>query len=174
MNIQIATRHLLQDALLFLSKINSSLYTQTIPSLFNSTLGKHTRHFIEVYQCLLFREHPFIVNYDARKRDIVLETDLESAKHTIQCLIDELPQIPLQQNIFLVSLLAPHKKISTNIIRELLYNYDHCVHHLAMMRVGLRIIQPEIVLPEHIGLAPSTLKQEQLKLKSKCNGCNHT
>ena len=168
MNIQIATQHILKDALLFLSKINSSLYTQTIPALFNSTLGKHTRHFIEVYQCLLFREHPFIVNYDARKRDIVLEIDLESAKHAIQRLIDELPQMPLQQDILLISLLAPQKKIPTNIFRELVYNYDHCVHHLALMRVGLQIIQPEIVLPEHIGLAPSTLKQEQLK--SKFNG----
>lgn len=167
MDIKIITQKILEDALLFLSKIDDALYTQAIPALFHSTLGKHTRHFIELYQCLLFRNPPTIVNYDARIRDITLETKLEAAKEAIHQIIQELPNTSLQQTLYLHSLSSPNMPIPSNILRELLYNYDHSVHHLAMMRVGLQLIRPDIELPKHIGVAISTLKHQGIELENE-------
>jgi hypothetical protein len=44
-------------------------------SLSSATIGEHTRHVIEMFQCLLNNYESGVVNYDERARDIVLQTD---------------------------------------------------------------------------------------------------
>ena len=161
MNIQIATEQILEDVLLFLSKLDNKLYAQPIPALFNGTLGKHTRHLIELYQCLLFRKQIDLVNYDARIRDPKLETNLEAATKAIHQIKNKLSETSLEEQFYLSSLLTPNQKTPTNITRELLFNHDHCVHHLALMKIGLNIIRPNITLPNHLGIAVSTLKYKE-------------
>jgi len=158
MDLISASQQLLDDVILFLSKLDNGTYNQPIPELFNSTLGKHTRHIIEVYQCLLFRKDPLFVNYDGRERSIEIETNLAEAEALIKQIKAQLSAIKLAGNIFVMSMLAPKHKIASSISRELLYNHDHCLHHLAIMKVGLVILRPEIELPSQFGVAPSTLK----------------
>ena len=86
MDIILVTQKTLEDTSLLLSKLNNTLYNQTIPALFNGTLGKQIRHLIELYQCLLFRSNN-VVNYDERARNPLLETKIEVAKASIQDLI---------------------------------------------------------------------------------------
>jgi len=42
--------------------------------------------------------------------------------------------------------------------RELQFAFDHAVHHLAMIRMGLETYFPEIPVDDDLGVAPSTLK----------------
>jgi len=158
MNIILVTKKTLEDTLLLLSKLNNSLYNQTIPALFNGTLGKQVRHLIELYQCLLLQRNNAVVNYDARARDILLETNIEVAKTAIQHLIVHLPNIQLQETLILKTMLSPSQEIPTNVSRELLYLHDHSIHHLALIRVGIQLTQPNISIPAHLGVALSTLK----------------
>lgn len=160
MDILTVTKTTLEDLLLLLSKLDDDLYNQSIPLLFNGTIGKQVRHLIEFYQCLLNRKNPEVVNYDERVRDIVLETKVEVAKASIQHLIANLRYIKLQEKLFLKTMLST-KEIATNLSRELLYLHDHCIHHLALIRVGLHFIQPDIVLPAHLGVAMTTLKNQE-------------
>ena len=75
---------LLEDAILYLSKVNTDSYSMPIDPLFNGTLGKHTRHFIELFQCLLFQTKMGVVNYDTRKRNSLIETDKKVAIQAIK------------------------------------------------------------------------------------------
>ena len=161
MDILLVTQKTLEDTLLLLSKLNDTLYNQTIPALFNGTLGKQTRHLIELYQCLLFRKNNEVVNYDARVRDFLLETNVEAAKESIQQLMKQLPNLQLQKTLVLKTLLSPSQEIPTNIARELLYLHDHSVHHLALIRVGFQMIQPDVSLPPHLGVALATLDYQE-------------
>ncbi len=160
MDILLVTQKTLEDTLLLLSKLNNNLYNQTIPALFNGTLGKQTRHLIELYQCLLFRKNNAIVNYDERARDPLLETNVEAAKASIQHLMSQLSSVELQETLILKTILSPSQEIQTNLSRELLFLYDHSVHHLALIRVGFQMIQPDVSLPPHLGVALATLEYQ--------------
>ena len=161
MDILLVTQKTLEDTLILLSKLNDNLYNQTIPALFNGTLGKQTRHLIELYQCLLFRKNNALVNYDERARDVLLETNVEAAKESIQHLMAQLPSLQLQKKIILKTMLSPSQEIATNMARELLYLHDHSVHHLALIRVGFQMIQPDVSLPSHLGVALATLNYQE-------------
>ena len=163
MDIISVTQNTLEDTLLLLSKLNNTLYNQTIPALFNGTLGKQVRHLIELYQCLVFRRNLAIVNYDERARDPLLETKIEVAITAIQRLIAHLPNIQLQEILTVKTMLSSSQEIPTNLARELLYLYDHSIHHLALIRVGINLIQPNLSLPDHLGVAISTLEYDETK-----------
>ena len=51
-------------------------------------------------------------------------------------------------------------RLDSNYFREVMYNLEHTIHHLALIKVG--IIQfTEIVLPESFGVAPSTMQHRK-------------
>jgi hypothetical protein len=47
--------------------------------------------------------------------------------------------------------------ISTNYFREVAYNIEHTIHHMALIRVGINETT-NILLPENFGVASSTIK----------------
>ncbi len=47
--------------------------------------------------------------------------------------------------------------IETNYYREVVYNLEHTVHHMALIRVGINEVS-NIILPEGFGVASSTIK----------------
>ncbi|MDX1476670.1 MAG: hypothetical protein R3301_03155 [Saprospiraceae bacterium] len=51
--------------------------------------------------------------------------------------------------------------MDSSLERELIYNIEHTIHHLAIIKIGLAIIAPDIPLPAHFGVAPSTVKYKQ-------------
>ena len=49
------------------------------------------------------------------------------------------------------------KKSTTNYYREIAYNLEHTIHHMALIRVGLRELG-DIAVDDSYGVASSTLK----------------
>ena len=139
-----------------LKQLSKEDYTLPCYGLSNATIGEHTRHIIEMFQCLNIQYDNGIVNYDLRKRDYLIQTDTNFAEKTIKEIISNLDKknknLQLQQIVDGEELL-----LETNYNRELLYNLEHCIHHQALIKVAL--LQSEsITVDANFGVARSTIE----------------
>jgi hypothetical protein len=139
-----------------LRQLTNDEFTQQNPELSNATIGEHMRHIIELFGCLLENYDYGLINYDARKRDVLLQTDKNEAITIIEKYLLELdkPNKPLSltHNCF-----SPIELLQTNYFRELIYNLEHSIHHQALIKVVLHSL-PHIKTPSTFGVAPSTLE----------------
>lgn len=148
-----------------LDKLEKQHYTQPLRLFNGNTVGQHFRHILECYTCLFDGMPKSYVDYGNRQRNhtlsecpraamAVLDYIAHSVKQT-----DEL-QLLLIEGEFSEDCMGEHKRpmYSSSAGRELQYAFDHAVHHLAMIRMGLELYFPEVPLPDDLGVAPSTLK----------------
>lgn len=157
---------LMEDTKLYLQQIDTTAYSTSIPLLSNSTIGQHTRHFIEFFQCLLQQVPKGNIDYDKRVRNKQIETNPLVAIQAINAIIANLPNEIAEQSLVLESDYGIEcsncVQVSTNFPRELMYNIEHTIHHLAIIKIGLLILAPDIALPQHFGVAPSTVKHQAI------------
>ena len=146
----------LSENIELLRQLTNDEFIQKNPELSNATIGEHMRHIIELFGCLLENYDYGLINYDDRKRDILLQTDKNEAIAIIEKYLLELdkPNKPLSltHNCF-----SPIELLQTNYFRELIYNLEHSIHHQALIKVALHSL-PHIKIPSTFGVAPSTLE----------------
>ncbi len=135
---------------------DQSLYTNPCEALSNATIGQHTRHIIELYQCLLAGYPDGKINYDDRKRNPLYENDIPAALEVIKEIQKTLEQPDKEVNIFCGTNDDP-VCIESNYYREVLYNLEHCIHHQALIKVALLPVK-NINIADGFGVAPSTLQ----------------
>jgi len=156
----------LHDLQHYLGAIDPILYQTPLELLSGSTIGQHTRHIIEFYNCLIEQsaegDKP-IINYAKRRRDMLIESAPDHALYTIRDILDKLTAMDMSKTCRLDctehgpdNLLVP-----SSLGRELIYTIEHTIHHLAIVKIALKAINPSIALPEHFGVAPSTIRHRQ-------------
>ncbi len=142
-----------------LNQLGDGQYCCPCANLSGNTIGKHVRHIIEMFQCLESGYGNGEVDYEKRKRDHLIETD----KHFALGLLREIIWQIDKENKALTLLLYygdsadQPEKIATNYYREIAYNLEHTIHHMALIRIGLNELC-DIRLDDSYGVAPSTLK----------------
>lgn len=142
-----------------LEQISAEDYTMSCYNLSGASIGQHVRHSIELFQCLLQGYDTGIVNYEKRKRDIRIETDKDFAIEALENITREMQKIdkPLTVEACFGDDTDVYS-VPSNYGRELVYNLEHTIHHMALVRVGLLETKSEIAIPESFGVAPSTLQ----------------
>ncbi|MFT4022670.1 MAG: hypothetical protein QM664_02660 [Flavihumibacter sp.] len=134
-------------------------YSQPCAALSHATIGQHTRHIIEMFQCLLVGYETGVVNYEKRKRDRAIETDKLLALQKLE----EIREAVVKENRELQMEASYHEDadelvcLTTNFYREIAYNLEHAIHHMALIRVGVWQLT-DLTLPEGFGVASSTTK----------------
>ena len=145
--------HELSDVL---SKLSHDDYTNPCFGLSGSTIGEHTRHIIEMFQCLDNQYETAAINYDLRQRDYTIQTNVFTAQKAIATILNQLDKpnknLELQQTIE-----GEEIRISTNYYRELVYNLEHCIHHQALIKVALLQLE-HINIDDNFGVARSTIE----------------
>jgi hypothetical protein len=147
----------LADALQQLPEQSS--YTNPCEALSNATIGQHTRHVIELYQCLIAGYSVGKINYDDRKRNPLYENNIPAAVEEIRKIQKSLEQPDKEVNIF-CGTGDNSVSIESNYYREVLYNLEHCIHHQALIKVALLSIK-NINIADGFGVAHSTLQHRQ-------------
>jgi hypothetical protein len=163
MNLLEIVKGLIKDTEIYLTSISGAKYTEPIPLLSYSTIGQHSRHFIEFFLCLVdqIQSSSPAINYDKRTRDVVIESDPLAALASLSDVIDKLATVSNPDSLVIeAEYNSPEgqTRIDTSLEREIMYNIEHTIHHLAIIKIGLKIVAPEIQLPDHFGVAPSTMK----------------
>lgn len=134
-------------------------YVQPSKTLFNATIGQHVRHIIELFICLEKGYEKGVVNYEKRKRDLLIETDKDFANNLLQAIYANLEKP--NKKLLLESNYDEHSAetltVTTNYYREIIYNLEHTVHHMALIRVGINEVSA-ITVPDGFGVASSTIK----------------
>lgn len=145
-----------------LQQLSQQEYAQPCNTLFKNTIGQHVRHIIELFQCLENGYDAGVVNYEKRKRDTAIETDKELAGSLLLDIHRGLGKE--NKSLHLEACYDEHSShpitIDTNYFREIAYNLEHTIHHMALIRVGIQEVAT-ISLPEDFGVASSTVKHRR-------------
>ena len=143
-------------------QLTDEQYVHQCQTLTGATIGKHVRHVIELFQSLQNGYEDGIVNYDSRKRDIRIENE----KQLALSLLNEI-RADLNKKDKDLSLETSYDEdsgevvfIKTNYNREIVYNLEHAIHHMALIRIGINEVS-SVELPENFGVAPSTIRYRQ-------------
>ena len=74
-----STFHTIEQFKEVLSQLPEEYYSKPCGLLSDATIGQHTRHIIELYQCLIDGYTSAEVCYDKRKRNKQIEQDVQFA-----------------------------------------------------------------------------------------------
>lgn len=162
MQLQQAVNNVFVQLAETLKQLSQQQYAQPCKNLSNNTIGQHVRHIIELFQCLENGYEAGIVNYEKRKRDKAIENDMAFAVSLLKTTHEGLNRE--DKDLILEATYDDHSgepiRIPTNFNREVAYNLEHTIHHMALIRVGINEISG-INLPKDFGVASSTVKHRE-------------
>lgn len=146
----------LNELVSLLNQISNDDFTSPCKGLSNSTIGEHTRHIIEMFQCLENQYENGVVNYDKRNRDYRIQTDTDFA---LNCIVDIKNQLEKENKKLTLQQIVDCEElyIESNYFRELLYNLEHCIHHQALIKVAVLQLE-HLQIDEDFGVARSTIE----------------
>lgn len=133
-------------------------FTKKVEHLGNASIGGHTRHIIELLQCAIDGHHTGTVDYINRTRNLDIETNKEFALSVLASLklYYQLPDKKLNLTIDGADD-AMIPTVTTTYFREIVYNIEHTIHHLALIKVALIELKLHLV-DASFGMAYSTIK----------------
>jgi hypothetical protein len=144
------------------NQLTQEQYVKPCKTLFNASIGQHVRHIIELFQSLLSGYEEGIVNYEHRKRDVNIETNKEVALQLLKNIYENVDKP--NKGLTLTTCYDEHSSDTMNVItnyhREVIYNLEHAIHHMALIRIGVNEVS-DIKLSENFGVAASTIKHQK-------------
>jgi hypothetical protein len=155
---------LLRQAEALLDRIKDAIYTASPSGLAPHKAAGHLRHILEFYECFLAGLAGGRIDYDARRRDLSVETSRQTAQERIRSLIHRLETEPALRIDSLVSVCVedsagsrlPEHFLVSSAGRELQVLSSHTIHHFALMAMTLRAVG--VPVDPDFGMAPSTLR----------------
>ena len=165
--LQEAARGLLNQLSSVLEQLKDEDFPRPVALLSDSSVGQHVRHTIEFFLCLMDGVGKGEINYDNRKHDEFIQEDRKLALSVIASVDSFLSNTLEDHPMNLVADYDPEGSTNTEIpssfYRELAYNIEHAIHHMALIKIGLRELGNYVELPPHFGVASSTVRFQQGK-----------
>lgn len=149
-----------------LCQLSKEQYCQKSEMLSTGTIGKHTRHILEFYLALIKSRETGIINYDKRVREFLLETEVAAASERISYIQASLLNMADCNDLILCADYSQHGdirgifQINTTFHRELAYNLEHSIHHMALIKVALIDFNLANLVDDNFGVAVSTIRHK--------------
>jgi hypothetical protein len=148
-----------------ISSLSDEQFTHRIAHLGNASIGGHTRHIVELLHCAVNGYKSGTVDYLNRERNLELQNNRALAVETIYAILNS---VNISDKILKMVVEESNNDatISTTYYREIVYNTEHTIHHLALIKVALIEMNLDLV-DNHFGMAYSTIKfKEKLSIAS--------
>lgn len=154
--------HCISQCQNLLNQLSESSYCESRAGV--SSIGAHMRHVLDRFQCFFNGLAENSVDYDARKRDQSIETNLESARFAVASIERRILELGSHGSDALVVKetvhhLSPQVLIDSSVAREMMGLITHTTHHLAI--IGMIARDQGYNLDSDFGKAPSTLVYER-------------
>lgn len=162
MNLILACDSILEQLRDVISQLDDKSFRQPVGLLGNATVGQHTRHTLEFFLCLEAGFETGVVNYDKRKRDKAIEQCTSNALGKISAISNFIRNA--NEDAALVLAVNYHESkeetisMPTSFQRELAYNIEHAIHHMAIMKIALLQLPGALEIPKNFGVAISTVR----------------
>lgn len=137
-------------------------FSRPLNELSGSTFGQHVRHTLEFFICLYDAKNEKLINYDNRKHDKLIETDRKLAQSVISSICTFLStntedfEVAFEANYTQEG--GNNQSMKSSFFRELAYNIEHAIHHMALLKIAINQSLQYIELPDHFGVASSTIR----------------
>jgi len=147
-----------------LDQIEPHEYRQPLPEFDGSTLGQHFRHILEFFICLEKGVPSRMVDYAARERNTLFEDVPGMALAALVSFAESMESFQPSAEVAMKAEFggADRPCYQSTVGRELAFVYDHAIHHLAMIKIGLRCHFPHIQIDRDLGVSPSTIKARKM------------
>lgn len=155
-----ASRYSLNQLRNSIVNMNSATYTEAAKVILKASVGQHVRHIIEMYQGMLDGYEKGVINYDNRKRNAEIEQSRTKAVEHIDSILIGLEK--KEKNISLESSFGSNQTtlIPTTYEREVHFNLEHAIHHMAIIRIKLES-EADIEIDKDYGIAFSTMQYKE-------------
>ena len=141
-----------------LSDLEHGFYTRPVHHLADATIGAHTRHVIEMLDCVLKGYETGQIDYINRTRNLQLETDQQLAIWEIERLKTSIRREDKPLDVVSESYNGDGvEMLKSSFLREMAYITEHTIHHMAIIKAGLIELR-SAALTETFGVAYATLK----------------
>lgn len=143
-----------------ISLLSDEEYQKPLSALQQSSVGKHVRHILDFYFCFLEATKTQTICYDLRERNIKIEKNVAFSILKIDDIIQFLSSFDNDFTIKNLTMKLEGETISieTTTKRELLYCFEHAIHHKAIIKIALHLLKPELNIAKEFGVAYSTLE----------------
>lgn len=170
MNLSNACTQILQQLADLIHQIREEDFVKPSEALSRSTIGQHLRHTLEFFICFEQGFEKGVINYDKRAHDKLIESDKFLALSAIDKIASFVKGFQADKALLLEVGYDLRKEdfetIETNATRELVYNIEHAVHHMAIIKIGIREVAPYVKLPADFGIAASTVRYKETRATS--------
>jgi hypothetical protein len=154
----------LRRALGLLAQISDETYTNCPAGFEPHRVGGHLRHILEFYECFLDGLDLGCINYDARKRNLLIQQSREYGMETIRGMIRRLencvdlagcsPLLVRMEDVNESDVCDPF--LASSVGRELQVLSSHTIHHFAL--IAMTLGAHGIKVDKEFGVAASTLR----------------
>ncbi|MBO0322265.1 hypothetical protein J0X14_08160 [Muricauda sp. CAU 1633] len=151
-----------------LVQLTDEQFAEKLSIMEGASIGSHTRHVLEFYNCLFNAIEQGELCYDRRQRDKEMEVSVNKCISSIDGISEILQSGPKDFQLLLTADFSldeeSGQKIATQTTyhRELLYNIEHMVHHLAIIRIGVKSMPFPVHFDDTVGVAASTIRNKKI------------
>ncbi len=167
MNLKVAANDLLDQLEGVIDQVTKEDFRKPLNILSKSSIGQHVRHTLEFFICLMDASNTGTLNYDKRRHDKYIQEDKDLALSVIKSVKEFIEKTEGNKDLSLEIEYGISDEevgmsvVTTNYEREIAYNIEHTVHHLALLKIGILSNFEYMELPPHFGVASSTVRYDK-------------
>ncbi|MDX5585735.1 MAG: DinB family protein [Aureibaculum sp.] len=162
-----AIEHNLNRGVRLLDSISDNQFSDTSVAPYNSSIGGHIRHILDIFDCIFDGLESKQINLAARKRNELAETHTAIALDYFDRILSKLKDL---EDADLDQIVEVSDDLGKGVIVQkytlgsaLIQAHSHAIHHFASL--GYIICQLGIELPDDdFGYNPTTPRTERLEL----------
>ena len=160
-----SVRHINKQIQAILDQLTDHQYALCLDIFNGSSVGMHIRHIFDFYDCIVSGCDCETIDYNNRDRNPNIEQNRVAAISAFTQMATMAGGLNDHTTLKIVTDFSidedeDRPAVCSSIGRELMYAYDHAVHHLAIIKMGIKASFPDVIVDRHLGVAPSTIKYQ--------------